>query len=325
MMYWWKPEVKKPRIRRRHILWLLILLGLLAPFIASFMPSRHAESKEPDLAELMAEAATYANQSLHGITRVLDLLSPGIDDPQGLAASAYEASKLLEAESHKIMESGFSGLVRRALLSYSNMSMASAYALPSLDRLHVILLNLSRALSLVEECKIDEALSLYKSLQGEISDVKQNLTIALRHSVIVDPDSLLSLDHKDIALNLTGKLREALLVLREAEKFFTIIEQYKDSISKLCGGGNISESKAESLAEDLARINPRRAGPLAYNEASAARSILARLSGYPGSGENSQYSDGQCGQGTGMGTSQQSGQGHQPGEGAGYRAPPSDD
>jgi hypothetical protein len=324
-MYRWKPEVKRPRIRRRHILWLLILLGLLAPFIASFMPFRHAESEEPDLAELMAKAAMYANQSLHGITRVLDLLSPGIDDPQGLAASAYRVSKLLEAESHKIIESGFSGLIRRALLSYSNMSMASAYALPSLDKLHIILLNLSRALSLVEECKIDEAISLYKSLQGEVSDVKQNLTTALEHSVIVDLDSLLSLDHKDIALNLTKKLREAVLVLREAERFFTIIEQYRDSINKLCGGGNISKSEAESLAKDLMGINPRQAGPLAYNEASAARSILARLGGYPGSGVHGQYSGGQGGQSTGMGTSQQSGQGYMPGEGAGYRAPPSDD
>ncbi len=319
-------KARKPAIKRRHILWLLVILGLLAPFVASFMPLRQAESEEPDLTELMAEAAMYANQSLHGLTRVLDLLSPRIDDPQGLAVSAYKVSKMLEAESRKVADSGFSGLIKRALLSYSNMSMASAYTFPLLDKLHNVLLNLSKALGLVEECKIDEALSLYESLQDEVDAIKQNLTRAFEYSAATNPDSLLSLEHKDIALNHTKKLREALSVLDEVTKFFSIVEQYEDSLNKLCSNKSIPRNESERIARSLLGVNPQRAGPLAYNEASAARSILMKLGSYTGLESWGQHGGSKGSQGAGAGTGQQrGGQSHVPSEGAGYRAPPSDD
>ena len=159
---------------------------------------------------------------------------------------------------------------------------------------------------------MDEALAAYAEARGRLQEARRLLLDAWANASSVDPQALLSPQHRSIAGNLTTAISEALEAIDELERLFSIVEGNRELIGKLCGGATIPRPEALKLAKTLEGLNPGRAGPLGYREAVAVEAILSKLGVTPGA----------CEGGAGSG---QTGSSKGKGGGAGYRALPSDD
>ena len=303
---------------RRILLWAAILALLSSPFLATLLPHREARSKELSPSELMAKAATYANESLVKLNKALVLDKPDTESLAMDSVTARNVSEALAERAANTPDTGLAGFLRKAMLVYADLANASSYTMIATPRFYEGLLEAQKALMVLKECKIDEYLELYERARTKLLEADKPLLEALSLLVSLNESYLLSPVHEEIAENLTTSVAAAAKTIKELEKLYNIVKSYQDTIEKLCQGQKPSPSRLQGLASDVSKLNPGNTGPLGYEEAEALSHILSLMKGQA-----------QCnkpGAGAGSGTSNAgSGEGGQGGSGSGYGEPGSDD
>ena len=308
---------------RSALVWAIILALLSSPFLATLLPHHEARSKRLNPSELMVKAAIYANESLVELDKALVLDRP---DTKSLALDSVAARNVSEAlveRAANTPDTGFAGLLRKAMLAYADLANASSYTMQATPRLYEGFLEAQKALVALKECKVDKYLEFYKKARTKLLEADKPLSEALSLLVSLNESYLLSPVHEEIAENLTASVAAAAKAINELEKLYNIVGAYRGAIEKLCQGQKPSPSELRVLASSVSKLNPGNAGPLGYEEAEALSHILSLVNGQascnkPGAGSGSRS-------GTGSRASQSSTEGGQGGSGAGYGEPSSDD
>ncbi|BEP16915.1 hypothetical protein PYJP_02670 [Pyrofollis japonicus] len=302
-------------LSKRTLVWILVVLVLLSPFIVTFMPFGKGSGEKPKPTELMAKATVLANMSLTQLSRALSLLEPNTSKTWVIASQAFSVSRdLMEAANEVSVNKGFSAAMKKAMESYALLANESAESTLAVPELYEGLLKTAEALGLAENCRIDEALKTYEEAKPLLTNARERLSEALGYGSSIDTSALLSLQHKEIAENLTNKVAEALSMLNEINRFFNFLAQNNDTVKKLCTGEKPSPQEAENLVKGIKSLRPEKAGAMGYNEAVIIEQLLSKLGSLQQGGQ----------EGPGASSGEQSGsQGG--GHGAGYRAPSSDD
>ncbi|MCE4613097.1 MAG: hypothetical protein F7C07_04630 [Desulfurococcales archaeon] len=324
-------------------LWLLALTGLLIalafPFIYPLATDTLQESRLPEessLPELMARAVALFNDSL----RVIESsYRPGGIEVANASIYSEEAMNV----SSKLLEEAavFLGVIEdntlvAAATEYARLAEAASLVYSGSMEASRVYTGLSRALSYLANCMVDEALREWNDVKPGYAVVENSLVSSLNTLAELNTSNLLSEDHKKLAGDGMEVQQKALRALGEAGELLMLAEKYRDLLESLCSAsGQVNFSVLPQFQNQLSQVRPEQAGNLAYEVQSAVNALRSLINnalqqtGSQAAGGASEAT-GMGGGGTGMdgqgqgqiGESEGRGGG---GSGAGRGEPPSDD
>ncbi len=274
----------------KGVLALILAILILYPFLPIPGDSSIEEDNRGVLEDIQLAILHY-NQS----TR---LLVRGEAPGSGAAEEALDVASRLEELALLGGDGGLLGIMSTAFTSYAHMARAAAMAYNA-DIVHDrIEGNISRVIKLLGECKVEEAVSEWRSIKGQVNTLLDVLSLALDNATKVDPDNLLSGDHRDAY---TRGLTILQGLYNDLNLLWTIMDMVEENPNAQieCIQGNMS------LGLDPSSANIG-GSPYSYE----LYTLLLKLQGGPQEPQEQGQDIG-----TGIGT----------GQGAGWGQPPSDD
>ncbi len=164
-------------------------------------------------------------------------------------------------------------VLMRASRAYLSMANASKYVIEILPDLSNVVAELREALRDLSMCRIDEALEIYRSIEKDLHNVRNNLSLASTNLLMVDEDALLSKGHRRIlnrSLDTMLKLGESLASI---EKLFQVIERDRSIVEAVCMGKNVDLNLVNRALEDLRNVEYRGSENLASEFYDAKQSL----------------------------------------------------
>lgn len=157
--------------------------------------------------------------------------------------------------------SQLSALEQKLFDAYNNyylLANASHHLYLSSILLDKLLPSIEKSLNLLSQCKVDEALIVYKANRKELVKLKENLVSAHTYLSLVDEKKLLSKNHREIyekTKNITEKIYKAIDTYIE---LFETVDANPDIYKSLCyyglnGSGELGEDE-KNLAMLLKRL-----------------------------------------------------------------------
>jgi len=233
----------------------LALLLLVAPWM------RWGGGEEPRPLELFARAAELLNRSVDALKSVTHGLPPG---PIPRPGECYDLGRRLVEMARR-----FSGpdeaskALSRASEAYGALAFAASRFSNTTPLLQRVFPRVRRALLALAECRVDEALQLYRSVSGELRRAEHGLSQGLRSLASADPRALLSNEHRELRRVSAEDIGALVRGLGFADAVLRLAEDHRGLFEEACSGNSTALRAVAGALRGLG-VDPSRSGPLAY-------------------------------------------------------------
>lgn len=291
----------------------IVLAVLLYPFIPR---DRGEEAADTRIQDILQEAVLHYNTS----TRMLAAAEEPQDLDSILERLANLSTTLTRFHASNTPGGGLYMQIASSTQAYKGLAEASKHFYEASYMYSKVLDNITRILQELKACNIGPALELWSSIEGNVTATLEAVEAGLRIASRVEPSMLLSEDHRTVYGEGLIRAYGVKADLENLEQLMALMEKYRDVVEDLCKG-QPPQGDLRGFINDagnlLSRVGSSNGGSLSYD----MYSTLSRLAGMgSGAGGPSQGGPGGSSYGWAGG-----GSSSQPGQGAGYGAPPSDD
>ncbi len=291
----------------------LVLAVLVYPFIPRDRGEGMADARIQDI---LQEAILHYNTS----TRMLAEAKEPQDLDTILERLSNLSSILTRFTAPDTTGDGVYMQIASSSQAYKDLVEASKHFYEASHMYSKTLGNITRILHELKACNISPALEQWNSIEGNIATILEAVETGLRTASRVEPGMLLSEEHRTVygkGLILAYGVKTD---LENLEQLMALVEKYRDVIEDLCKS-HAPQGDLQGLINDasslLSRVGSSNGGSLSYDVYTTLSQLAGLGNQASSTGQGRSGAPGYTGAGGGLSS--------QPGQGAGYGAPLSDD
>lgn len=280
----------------RAVLALALLVALLYPFATPLLTGHDTRAEDMDIVEGMQLAVLHYNTS----TR---LLAEGSEPGAGVAIEAMELAVYLSSMREDLKaQGGLLGTIYQALGEYSRLAYTASLVYNASAMNSRLMEEILEVISLLADCRVNESLDAWGSIEGNVSRLLSTLEAALANASDVSPRNMLSEDHRIVYAEGLTRIQGLYTDLSLLAQIMERVESLEDPEDACMQGGLIANIEAAQMQGS--------GSPYSYE----IYSLILKLQGSGGTGATE----------TGIGA-QGEGDSSSTGVGAGWGEPASDD